>query len=49
MNIFVKFDEKKKLVSIKDNKITVLELIEQIKNDITPKDEIKIEFKNYFF
>jgi hypothetical protein len=47
MNIFIKFKEKTKLISIKDNNISVLELIEQIKNEITQKDEIKIEIKNF--
>jgi hypothetical protein len=47
MNIFIKFKEKKKIISIKDNNISVLNLIEKIKNEITPKDEIKIEIKNF--
>jgi hypothetical protein len=49
MNIFIKFKEKKKLILIKDKNISVLDLIEKIKNEITPKDEIKIEIKNFDF
>jgi hypothetical protein len=49
MNIFIKFKEKKKLITIKEENtnITILNLIEQIKNEITPKDEIKIDIKNW--
>jgi hypothetical protein len=44
MNI-IKFKEEKKLISIKDNNIKVLELIEQIKKEMIPKDEFKIDLK----
>jgi hypothetical protein len=47
MNIFIKLDEKRKSITIKNNNISILELIEQIKNEITQKDEIKIEIKNF--
>jgi hypothetical protein len=47
MNIFIKFKEKRKLITLKNNLISVLDFIEQIKNEIKPKDEIKIEIKNF--
>jgi hypothetical protein len=47
MNIFIKFNEKRILLTIKNNNISIFELIEQIKNETTTKDEIKIEIKNF--
>jgi hypothetical protein len=47
MNIFIKFNEKRISITIKNNNISIFELIKQIKNEITTKDEIKIEIKNF--
>jgi hypothetical protein len=41
MNIFIKYNEQKKEIPIKESNITILELIDLIKDKITPKDEIK--------
>jgi hypothetical protein len=43
MNIFIKFNEKRISITIKNNNISIFELIEQIKNEI-----FIFNFKNIF-